>query len=576
MTMKLLLVDNKTRDLAELLDALSELDWEIIHFPLVKGAVGSEQSLRGFLKSVCDGEPDIVVLDAALTDQEEKLLDEIQLEMKEVYENMLSGFKYCRVLAKERLGIPIVFLTKYSHGDLARIAMRIGADRVLVKSKNKYLVREIEELIKTRIPHDPTFFWFLKEKLKDRPDMWNQELLKKALVRFYINSSDVRRFSLFTASLRDVFSFLFNGNIKAEKKLLLSLVKGQVVLSLVDPSLRDHVRHTGNVFWLGYILFHEISEFEELFSLIGKNSKNHKIKGSTQHIDQFMYAWTLASLFHDLGYMDEHKNQLTRLISSILPDANLTSKDLRNEPSWRISMHLLKDFVTNYLGEDHFLYHFIDTMITSFNCEMDCHDEQGPKLLIDHGLISAYRLISMIPLEDNNSQKKYIVLHAALAIACHNYVDIITKWKFSDKCKGVLSIEELPLLSLLAFCDNIQTWNRESGMDPALSRSETSNDLFDRLVLTDSAYILESEINEFLIHPKSHSESYELKIKLRYFVEGFRGIEDLLESKGQEIQRWIDSDKLINVCKMTGISSILHGQIIYELPMMFKPKKVFF
>ena len=110
--MKLFIVDNDPMAVLNFVTALDERNWSHYSFSLKKEAVVSHDDLRRFLADVCDQRPDIVVLDAALTSKEEKLLDELALEGEEVSEESLSGFRYCRALANERLGVPIVFLTK--------------------------------------------------------------------------------------------------------------------------------------------------------------------------------------------------------------------------------------------------------------------------------------------------------------------------------------------------------------------------------------------------------------------------------------------------------------------------------
>ena len=58
-----------------------------------------------------------------------------------------------------------------------------------------------------------------------------------------------------------------------------------------------------------------------------------------------------------------------------------------------------------------------------------------------------------------------------------------------------------------------------------------------------------------------------LYIKIRYYVEPAERIQEVCESLKINIQRWIDSKRLEEVCRVTGLTSILKGQIDYELPM---------
>jgi CheY-like chemotaxis protein len=576
--MKLFVVDDKPLSLSIFLEAIKEKHWSHYSFAFAKKAVADEETLRRFLRAVCEEKPDIVLLDAALSRREDKRLDDLRVAGKEVSEDSLSGFKYCKALARERLGIPIVFLTVSSQGQVARMAMRVGADRVLVKdTKTAYLLREIEELVKTRTPHDAAFYWPIRDELDAGGlDMWQAHALGKALDRFYLSEASVRRFGLFTASLREILSPLFQGDVEAERKLVLGLMKSQVLLSLGDPRLRDHVKHTGNVFWLGYRLLNEIAELHEPPSRSGYASALYPGADISSMRDQLFYAWTLAALFHDYGYVNERQHQLAELVKSIIPGVTVTYKDVRDGESWTKNMRELREFVRRLHGHSHFLYHFIDCVMSCFGNEIESPSGDKKTPMLDHGFLSAHRLLGMVPLDRLDAPKRNIVLHAALAIACHNYVDMLRKWKFGQECCGRLSLADFPVCSLLAFCDSVQTWDREADVDPGVARTEAYDGLLERLVLSDTAYVSGSEIAEFAIVPMADSGGYSLTVGLRYFVTGVRGVEEVCDTLGQDIQRWIDLGRLRDVCDMTGVSSLLHGQISYELPMLAGTRKVTF
>lgn len=575
--MKLFIVENKSLDMLNFFEAIAEHNWTQYSFSLNKTNAATDEELRRFLAEVCEQRPDIVVLDAALTVQEEKHLDKLGLEGGDVSEDSLSGFKYCRALYSERLGIPIVFLTRSKDGNVARMAMLVGADRVLLKrATSEHLIPAIEALVSSRTRHDSAFYWPLRQEMNAGRDMWQEDVLRRALDRYFLNVSPVRRFGLFTASLRDIMSFLFQGDVTAEKKLVLSLVKSQVLLALVDPGLRDHVKHTGNVFWMGYRLLHEIPEFCNPTGLDGCVPRLYDSSGTLSARDQMLYSWTLAALFHDYGYVDERQGQIKGLFEGLVPGASIASNDVRDEPAWRHNLQLLRDFVSGLLGHDHFLYHFIDTVRVSFGSMMDCNGGKTKSVLLDHGFLSAHRLLCLVPMQNLDAQRRSIVLHAALAIACHNHSHILRKWKFDSKCVGAFSIGTFPVSSMLSFCDTVQTWDRDVDVDPVLARTEAYDALLERLVLSDTSYVKGSEICEFSTTPVGVDAGYDVKVKLRYFVEAAGGVNSVCESLGGDIQRWIDSRVLDDVCRMTGVSSLLHGEIVYELPMLSGKRKVSF
>jgi len=566
---KLFIVEDLPMTIMNFVTAVGDNNWSYYSFSPKNEAVASDEDLRRFLTDVCEQRPDVVILDAALTSREAIILDDLELGGKEISEESLSGFRYCRTLASERFGIPIVFLTKSCGGPVARTAMRVGADRVLTKRTIAgQLIREIEDLVKSRTPHDSEFYWMMRDKLDVDRAMWQGGQLRQALDRFFLNDSLIRRFGMFTASLRSIISLLFQGDTCAEKKLMLSLVKSQIILSLADPRLRDHVKHTGNVFWMGYRLLHEITELKEPQCVRGNVPALYEGSGLLTPREQLFYAWTLAALFHDCGYVDERQDQLAGLVSSLLQNANIKHNNVRDEPSWARNMQLLRNFVESMVGNKHFLYHFIDTVIALFGSDLARRDKRGIKsTLLDHGFLSAHRLLDLVPLDGLDSQKKNVVLHAALAIACHNYTEMLHKWDFPAQCRGSLPIGQFPVCSLLAFCDSVQTWDRELEEDPAITRTEAYDSLLERLVLSDIAYISGSEICEFTTSCMEDG-SYYLSIRLRYYVEAAGGVKEVCESLGEDIQSWINSGRLRDVCEMTGIQALLHGQIEYELPML--------
>jgi hypothetical protein len=233
--------------------------------------------------------------------------------------------------------------------------------------------------------------------------------------------------------------------------------------------------------------------------------------------------------------------------------------------------------VERVVGRNHFLYHFIDEVFGSFGSNRERRDVRSMTTpLIDHGMLSAHRLLDMVDIGKLDSQKRSCVLHTALAIACHNCPEILRKWKLGRECSGDLSIGAFPVCSILSFCDSVQTWDREPEIDPTITRTEAYDDFFARLILSDSAYISGSEICEFSTCGRDDTSRYDISMRLRYFVEASGGVKEVCEKLGDDIQKWIDSGRLQEVCKMMGLASLLHGRVIYELPMLAGVKKVTF
>ena len=154
----------------------------------------------------------------------------------------------------------------------------------------------------------------------------------------------------------------------------------------------------------------------------------------------------------------------------------------------------------------------------------------------------------------------------------HNHQELTERWDCFAGCAGQLPAGLLPVCSLLAFCDNIQTWDREPDMDPAVA--EPGQGLLEKLVLSDNAYVSGSEIREFSV--SSAANGYNVAVKLRYFIEGTRGADELCDSLSSNIQKWKQSERLRRVCEASGLSSLLHGRVVYELPMLSGTRHVDF
>jgi len=563
--MKMLIVENELGEILNFMTAAQKQKWDCITYAVQVPVNSNEQ--RRFLQSICEMRPDVVIIDIALCDDETELIDDVSLDHANVNEDMFSGFKYCRTLVKEKWKIPIVFLTQINRANVTRAAANVGADLVLAKdSQVGDLLQEVTDLVRSKASHDPKFFRILSDTLSLGSDMLQERTMELAMNRFFLNQSTVRRFGLFTASLKGILSSLFQGNSDAEKNLMLSLVKSQLLLSLADPRLRDHVKHTGNVFWVGYQLLHEVKEFEKPEQLTGAIAELYNAPGMLTPRDQLFHSWVIASLFHDFGYVDERQGQLTELVHSLVPSIKFEHAKVRSEDKWNSNMDLLRKFVNKLFGHDNFLYHYIDQVMNCFETEKEIKGKK--KQLIDHGFLSAHRLLDMIPLDKLDEQMKNVVMHAAMAIVYHNYVEIMENWKLNNNCDGQLEIGALPICSLLTFCDNIQTWDRESELDPALSRSKY-DDFLTRLVMNDTSYVSGSEICEYSILKRGDNTGYDFKLKLRYFVETAGSVLEVCEKLKNDIQAWKATNRLNTVCEKAGISLILRGQIEYELPIQY-------
>jgi len=147
--MRLFIVEDKIGTIMAFIQAVKDRHWTYTDVSVGAGVAATEEAFREFLKDVCEYKPDIVLVDTALTNDEESRLDQLIRSQQEVSENEFTGLRYCQALAREKTGIPIVLFTKYFNGQVARAAIKAGADHVLSKSDDStdMVLREIEELV---------------------------------------------------------------------------------------------------------------------------------------------------------------------------------------------------------------------------------------------------------------------------------------------------------------------------------------------------------------------------------------------------------------------------------------------
>ena len=226
------------------------------------------------------------------------------------------------------------------------------------------------------------------------------------------------------------------------KDMTNSFLKQDIMSLISNPKAWGHAKHVLNVYWLGYYILNS--------KILDKREKANKIvdflrlsekekKESRKLINR---SWIVASLFHDFGLIGEKLDALIKNTNKILKEypwsndkklqVNLYASHEKNERKELLTEHLEK-LKGNAGGK--------------FALKI----KQAWTDNLDHGILSAITLLDKY----RNTEEKSITC-AAVACALHNI-------KFDEKKR--LKYTEQPLACLLRFCDEIQTWERETGLE---------------------------------------------------------------------------------------------------------------
>ena len=224
-------------------------------------------------------------------------------------------------------------------------------------------------------------------------------------------------------------------------KIMTSSFLKQDIMALVSsPKAWGHAKHVLNVYWLGYyILNSKILDKEvnakRIIDFLRLSEKEKK--ESRKLINR---SWILASLFHDFGLLGEKLDVLVDNTNKILKEYPWGSKEVNLIPSHNINERkkLLAEHLVNLEGDA--------------GGEYAIKIEQAWKDSLNHGILSAITLLDKY----RDPKIKKSITCAAIACALH-------KIKFDEEKR--LKYTEQPLACLLRFCDEIQTWERETGLE---------------------------------------------------------------------------------------------------------------
>lgn len=226
------------------------------------------------------------------------------------------------------------------------------------------------------------------------------------------------------------------------KSMTSSFLKQDIMALIISPKAWGHAKHVLNVYWLGYYILNSKILDEEVNAkrIIECLSLSETEKKESRKL--INRSWILASLFHDFGLIGEKLDVLVDNTNKILKEYSWGNEE-KNQVKLSLSHNIneRKELLTKHFEE----------LKANVGSKFVHKINQAWKDSVNHGILSAITLLDKY----RNTEKKSITC-AAIACALH-------KIKFDEEKR--LKYTEQPLACLLRFCDEIQTWERETGLE---------------------------------------------------------------------------------------------------------------
>jgi len=553
MTMRVLIIDNRGTDL----NVKNMERW-------IKKQKGCSCEIHTEVEFepevILSNRPDLVVVDVALKAEEEEYFEQIVSGAAKYHPRReVSGIEYCRKLKVSFADLPVILASQFFHPQILSSALEAGADGFLFKrqmQKETFLPAIRAAFCRSKTD-DMVLYERLRELLEDTSSgAWERKHLLKAMDSFFTRGSGSRRLTGLWCSLAELVEQLIPSDVMNE--LLRALMDTEGLLLAANPGIRDHVRHSGNVFWLGYYLLNKVKTLRDPTKLSGYCHSAFEGSGLSP-FDQLNLAWILASLLHDVGYLreriDKVEARVTRGralfgISGEAPQGAITLCPPR-------ALDALLPRMQKMGPEAQRLYSMIAKIQNSWGNVIE------NKKVEDHGLASASTLWGCLSKTPGDHLNRPELLHAVAAIALHN----LPKWnkQWPDSAGIVrLPIGLLPCAWLLAYSDELQGWGREPEKDPF--DVETVEGVAEARKKHREAYVRSSRISSFEIRsvPKC-SLGVGVEIGIQYMMVHGENAEAVAEGVREGVQKW-RRESAPRVRDTLGLDSLIHTTVTHWIP----------
>lgn len=213
-----------------------------------------------------------------------------------------------------------------------------------------------------------------------------------------------------------------------------------------NPSAWGHLRHALNVFWLGYYFLNTgVINLENIYDQM-TNEEDVKLSTLESKSKFINCIWFLSSLFHDVGLPAERVIKIAEESNTFLeiyPDISLSLKQT-------ISVDSIYD---NYQTDLDQIFSSITSKLSTW--VSGCCRELKKQNKLDHGLISGVTIGRLL-----SGKNQQIADHCSENVSLHNLIN-----KFHSSNARGISFHQSPLACLLILCDQLEVWDRETGLE---------------------------------------------------------------------------------------------------------------
>ena len=280
-----------------------------------------------------------------------------------------------------------------------------------------------------------------------------------AIARFLDSGQKDDAFDVFFC-FSEIFK-LFGRGYDSVKTLLDLLADHEIYTGSLLQKHRDHYSHSVYVFSIGLALFQKNENIREQFIFAYNEGE--------RSLENFLYRWGTASLFHDIGYpfeiaaksIVEYSNRLFGSNPQHVPTSSIDTEKLikfnKEEEKWLETLY--SDEEKNYQNVHELLIPTIKKMTNESreNIEAQLTLLSNSSKSYDHGYNSAILLVkSLVKSKNCNKIDLEIILEAAVAALMH-----CGFYKFGLGESKIISIKDNVIAFLLMLCDDLQIFDRQ-------------------------------------------------------------------------------------------------------------------
>ena len=222
------------------------------------------------------------------------------------------------------------------------------------------------------------------------------------------------------------------------------------------PSLRGHLQHVINVYFLGYVISHKIACLRDsVFRATRRLLSDHDEGRHADDWDLFQYSWLACAAFHDTAYSLEVLPEMREKCNEIAQFYDVTG-DYTKIP---IKKQVTCSWESETGREAKDAYEFILAKLypkvsKSWICESSAFSYGDGKGRINHGVASGALFVREAQKTGNIPEDELAFTRwAATAMALHSL-------KRARPAGVTLEMMKDPLSTLLLLCDEFQVWNR--------------------------------------------------------------------------------------------------------------------